>query len=189
MKPSYGYFEDTNPQVLGSLGTYPYRMTTDTPVKGKQMATVYSEAWNRRVDFWNHQATARINGNANIIPGMNISIQLGNGLAGKNEHDGVWFVRGVEHSITNNSFQTMLDLARDRVAVKSTNIDFSWFFSTAKQGNPRLDIVEINNLKRWKSNWTVSEFVTDFLEEERVIAPPILTPDGFVGKGSDSIFN
>lgn len=188
MKPSYGYFENTEPQVSGSINVYPYRMTTDTPIKSKDMANVYSEAWNRRVDFWNHQATARINGNANIIPGMNISIQLGNGLAGKNEHDGVWLVRGVEHSITNNSFQTMLDLARDRITTKSTNIDFSWFFSTSKQGSPLLSISEVDNIKKWKSSWTYPEFITDFLEEPRFIIQPIITPDGFIGKKSDSIF-
>jgi hypothetical protein len=187
MKPSYGYFEGTDPQVFGDLSVYPHRMTTDTPVKGKDMASVYSDAWDKRVDFWNHQATARINGNANVIPGMNISIQLGNGLAGKNEHDGVWMVRGVEHSLTNNSFQTVLDLARDRITVKSTNIDFSWFFSRSPQGNPRLNIVEINNLKRWKSSWDSSDVITDVLTERSANVSNISTPEGFVGRSSTSI--
>jgi hypothetical protein len=181
MKPVYGYFENGEPQVLGSLDVYPHRMTTDTPVKNYEMANVYSGAWDRRVDFWNHQATARISGNANIIPGINISIQLGNGFAGKNEHDGVWLVRGVEHSLTNNSFQTTLDLARDRINTRSTNVNFSWFFANNVQGSPKLNIVEINDLKRWKSNWSSPELVTQTLAEKVVPINPITLPEDFVG--------
>jgi len=124
IKPSFGYFDGDNVSLTQPLTASPYRLSTDTPVRDRGMAVEYSEAWERRVDFWNQEATARINGSAHIIPGVNISVQISGNSSGRNEHDGVWFVREVQHSFTNNSFQTALKLARDNiVGTTPTNRD------------------------------------------------------------------
>lgn len=161
VKPSFGYFDGEVPTLTKPKGVLPYKMSTDTPIKNRDMGQVYSEAWERRIDFWNQQATARINGDASIIPGINISIQVSGNTAGRNEYDGTWFVRGVEHSLTNNSFQTALDLARDDMTERLINTDFRWFFTQANQGNPRLVKVEKGNppSKFWESTWREVETI------------------------------
>lgn len=127
----------------------PYRMRTDTPIKDRQMGDVYSTAWSDRIDFWNNQATARINGNARIVPGVNISVQVSGVPNGRNEYDGVWMVRGVRHSMTHNSFQTYLDLARDTTKM-SVNTNDQWFWDVPL-GAPQVLLDPVTG--RWKSSW------------------------------------
>lgn len=167
VKPAFGYFDGTVPTLTAAKGTYPYRMSTDTPIKDRDMGKVYSEAWERRIDFWNQQATIRINGNASLVPGINISVQVSGNPTGRNEYDGTWFVRGVEHSLTNNSFQTALVVARDQNTTRSVNIDFRWFYTNTTQGNPRLVKVEAGNppTKKWESTWRNTEFTTPSLPD------------------------
>lgn len=165
VKPSFGYFDGEIPRLSQNLGVYPYRMSTDTPIRDKGMSDVYSTAWERRVDFWNQQATARINGDSSIIPGVNVSIQISNNSSGRNEYDGTWLVRGVEHSLTNNSFQTALDLARDASTSRSINTDFRWFYAKATQGAPKmLKALHGSPPKTfWESSWRNIEYVTNTL--------------------------
>jgi hypothetical protein len=179
VKPSFGYFDGVVPRLSQPLTVSPYRMSNDTPVKDKGMSDAYSEAWERRIDFWNQQATARINGNANIIPGVNISVQLSNNPSGRNEHDGVWFVRGVEHSFTNNSFQTSLDLARDTIGISPRNTDYRGTLSSTTQGSPKMQSVTRGNppKKYWASSWTVPEFIRDTIRVSDPV-PPIVIPTG-----------
>lgn len=182
LKPSFGYFDGTTAALTSPKGTFPYRVSTDTPVKDRKMGEVYSEAWERRIDFWNQQATARINGNATIIPGINISVQISGNPSGRNEYDGTWFVRGVEHSLTNNSFQTALDLARDKFTPRSINTDFRWFFAQAAQGSPRLVKVERGNppSKYWESTWRRQETINPTLTGPN-ITPATVSPITIVG--------
>lgn len=139
MKPVYGYFETSSNNrssvALSRPLTPPYKMNTDTPVKDWGMAKAYNDAWDKRVDYWDQQASARVNGNALLIPGINISVQVSGIRNIKNDYDGVWMVRGVKHVITHNSFQTQLDLSRD-TRVTPVNTDFRWFWAITEQGSP-----------------------------------------------------
>jgi len=192
VKPSFGYFDGQVPRLSQPLGIFPYRMSTDTPVKDRDMAQIYSDAWERRVDFWNHQATARINGNARITPGVNISVQISGNPTGRNEYDGVWFVRGVEHSFTNNSFQTALDLTRDTLSTTFSNTDYRPTLSGTIQGSPRMVKTVRGNPPKtyWESTWRKPEYIRDTLSptnKDFVPAPikdllkpigPIIVPPG-----------
>ncbi len=165
VKPSFGYFDGQVARLTQPLTTTPYRMSTSTPIKDREMAQVYSDSWERRVDFWNQQATARINGSAKITPGVNISVQISGNPSGRNEYDGTWFVRGVEHSFTNNSFQTALDLARDTISTKSNNTDYRDSFSRADQGSPRIVKALRGSPAKtyWESTWRHPEYIKSAL--------------------------
>lgn len=127
IKPAFGYFDGTvaatSPQVEGA----PQRIRTDTPIRDRQMAAAYQQAWDNRIDYWNQQAVARINGDAKVVPGTNIAVQISGVQAGANDYDGVWMVRGVQHSLTHSTFQTQLDLARDSTRTP-VNRNSAWFW-------------------------------------------------------------
>jgi hypothetical protein len=156
-------FQTTSVATAGSTNANlvsPYRMRTDTPVHDRGMADTYSEAWQNRADFWNEHATARINGNASLPPGVNISVQVSGTPNGRNDYDGVWLVRGVKHVLTHTSFQTLLDLARDRT-VLPVNANHQWFWNTPR-GNPKVIRDPMTN--KWKSSWGSSpEFINTTL--------------------------
>lgn len=159
IRPSFGFFDGDGVAVSEELAR-PYRLRTDTPIKDRPMATVYSSAWADRIDFWNNQATARINGNARIVPGVNIAVQVSGVPNGRNEYDGVWLVRGVKHSLTHNSFQTYLDLARD-TSRSPINTNDRWFWNVDR-GAPRITLEP--NTRRWQSSWGQSpEYINDAL--------------------------
>jgi len=156
IKPSFGFFTGTEVSLSQSfIQGQPYKLSTDTPIRDKAMSTVYSDAWDIRPDFWNQQAAARINGDVQIIPGVNISIQVSSNSSGKNDYDGTWLVRGIEHSFTNNSFQTQLKLARDKNSVIRSNTESALFYTNRTQGLPRT--IEDVSSGSWKSTWKATE--------------------------------
>jgi hypothetical protein len=174
VRPTFGFFDGTvaattqQPTSTGSPVVpitstnlvSPFRIETDTPVKDRNMADTYSQAWSNRIDFWNEQAEARINGNARIVPGVNISVQVSGVPNGKNEYDGVWLIRGVKHVLTHNSFQTSLSLARDTTS-SPLNVNTNWFWNVPR-GAPRVLRDPVTN--KWKSSWGAQpEFINDTL--------------------------
>lgn len=149
MPPVFGYLDAASARVSESATDPRPRFDSRTLVKSREMAQVYREAWDRRIDFWNNTANARIQGDAKVYPGMNVAIKL-SGLRGRrNDYDGIWLVRTVSHSITHNAFQTLLGLARSS-SLTPVNADASWFWSTAR-GGPDLQWDEQE--QRWRSRW------------------------------------
>lgn len=148
IKPSFGFF-DGDTVTVTQRGKKPYRLETGAPMRSREMAKVYDEAWSRRIDFWNNAATARISGDARVIPGVNVAVQVGPTLNIPNVYDGVWMVRGVQHALTHKSFQTQLTLARDTSRIP-TNTQTEWFWNVPR-GAPRI-IMDMTSGK-WKSSW------------------------------------
>lgn len=155
IKPVFGYFDGEVATASSAAVTFPSRIRTDTPIRNRDMATAYSNAWDNRIDFWNQQAEARINGNARVVPGTNIAVQVSGRRAGKNDYDGVWMVRGVKHTLTHSSFQTQLDLARDSTQ-NPVNTNERWFWNV-DQGSPRVLMDAANS--RWKCSWSSIETI------------------------------
>jgi hypothetical protein len=168
VKPSFGYFDGTTPRLSQPTDSVPYRMSTDTPIRDKGMSDTYTEAWERRIDFWNQKATARVNGNVSIIPGINVSVQISGNPSGRNEYDGTWLVRGVSHSFTNNSFQTLLELARDASNTRAISTDFREFVAQTTKGSPNLVKAVIGNKTLWESTWHQVEVISDKLYEPSI---------------------
>lgn len=127
IKPAFGYFDGTTPAISAQDPNAPKKIRTDTPIKDRQMAQAYQDAWTNRIDYWNQQAVARINGDALVVPGVNVSVKISGVQAGENDYDGVWMVRGVRHSLTHSTFQTQLDLARDTRLLPVTR-NSAWFW-------------------------------------------------------------
>lgn len=153
--PTFGFFDGTDATVSQQFDkAVPYRFSTEVPIRDKAMAKTYSDAWQKMPDFWNLQAAARINGDVLVIPGINIDIQVSSNSSGRNEYDGSWLVRGIEHSFTNNSFQTQLKLAKDASNNTPANVDTELFYTNRKQGTPR---VQVNALGFWESTWKAVE--------------------------------
>lgn len=151
LQPSYGFMEGGR-GVLSNPIVKPYRLDARYPIQSRAMADTYTTSWNSQINAWNHQATARINGNATLIPGSMIGVKLSAGR-NTNDYDGGWLVRGVDHSLTHNSFQTSLILARDDYTA-NYNTDFRWFYASVAEGRPRVlrndgDPANV----RWVSSW------------------------------------
>lgn len=148
MKPAYGYFETGSDQrktvALSRPLTPPYKLNTDTPVKDWGMARSYNKAWDKRVDYWDQQATARVNGNALLVPGINIAVQVSGVRNVKNDYDGIWMIREVKHVITQSSFQTQIALSRDS-RITPVNTDFRWFWTMATQGAPMVILRKVGD--------------------------------------------
>jgi hypothetical protein len=128
------------------------------------MAEQYENAsWVNRINYWNNQATARVNGNASIVPGTVVPIQV-SGIAGRtgtNDHDGTWLVRGVNHVLTHNSFQTELDLARDTTTLPINVITRNFWEPKYNNGTPKMNWDYEH--KRWTSSWSQVEYVSETL--------------------------
>jgi hypothetical protein len=152
IQPAFGFFEAGEPSSSRVKIERPYRLLTSTVTLNRDMSKVYEDAWNRRPEFWTQSGQARINGNALVAPGMNVSIKTSPFISQSNDFDGVWLVREVSHSLTHNSFQTLLSLSRDKgdEKIPSNNTQFSWFWNSSK-GAPRVLKNESSGL--WKSSW------------------------------------
>lgn len=154
-RPSYAFF-DRN----AGVGTTPreeegdtqYRYVTSYPVSSREMADVLISAWERSTEFWVESAKARTRGNARIKPGDLVAISLGTSSVIVNENDGLWFVVGVTHNLTHNSFQTELVLARDKVR-KPSNTEYKDFYSNVQYGRPKVLVDSSGPSKKWKSSW------------------------------------
>lgn len=164
VQPSFGFFDENNKGAFSKPPTpnSPFRFVADTPSKSRAMAEQYENAaWINRIDYWNNQATARINGNADLFPGTTISVKVSGNLnpSNKNDYDGVWLVRGVRHVLTHNSFQTDLDLARDANTF-TTNVTTGNFW-TPKVNTGAPTIRWDYEHQRWASSWTKVEYVSE----------------------------
>lgn len=156
--PSYGYFNPSGDPAVTTNSESETRLVTDVPILSKGMADTLVTAFQKSSQKWNQTASARIIGNPSIKPGMTVSIQLGGSSVVANDYDGVWLVKGVEHSLTHNSFQTNLSLGRD-TKHRPTNTAFQQFYSNVSQGKPKVLLDSSNpDSKRWKSSWGTPYF-------------------------------
>jgi hypothetical protein len=166
IQPSFGFFDEDNKGAFSKLPTpnSPFRFVADTPSKSRAMAEQYENAsWINRIDYWNNQATARVNGNAALVPGTTVPIQVSGvaGTASKNDSDGIWLVRGVHHILTHNSFQTELDLARDTNTLPTNLIARNFWEPKVNSGSPKMSWDYEH--ERWVSSWSQVEYVSETL--------------------------
>lgn len=160
LQPAFGFFTGGRPVVSQDRLVKPFKLMTDLPVTSRDMAESLVRAWNNRADYWNQQAEARIHGNAQLVPGINVAIQASPKPVPANEYDGVWLVRKVQHSLTHNSFQTQISLSRDTLTTPMVpvNPQFRWFWN-ASSGSPRVIKDDVN--KKWRSSWGTRVDVVD----------------------------
>jgi hypothetical protein len=125
------------------------RFATDYPANSQQEAEAYQSGYYQPP--WNEEGQLRVTGDALMMPGLIIQVMSsGKGLTMSADYDGVWYVRGVTHSLgTHGRFWSTLDIAR--TAARGSN----WyqpqpFWLRDKRGAP---VLRSNGAGQWISNW------------------------------------
>jgi len=176
--PIYSYFDrDGVPQEKMAGDGELKRHVTSVPILSRDMAEVYAKAWERLTDFWVETAQARIKGNTRIFPGELVAVSLNGSSVIFNDYDGLWMVVGVTHTLTHNSFQTNLSLARDKVRLPA-NTSYKEFYSNVRYGRPRVLLDTSKTDSRWKSSWPHPVISTPSMDDPM---PPTSTPPWIVG--------
>jgi hypothetical protein len=146
--PSFGYFDGTTPTLSKPITTIPYNFSAGIPVLSRAMVDAYTEAFQNSTALWNQSATARVNGDAALVAGVVISIQVSASPTAKSEFNGLWLVRGVRHSLTHTGFQTNLALTRDQRFVPVPEKS-NWFW----QGRGKPQVLKDTATGMWRSSW------------------------------------
>lgn len=154
-QPAFGYFNNGNPQVT-HVPDENYNFHSDTPILDKSMADFFVKAWDSNSDYWVQKATARIQGNTSIHPGVMVSVQISGSSVIQHDYDGLWLVQGTRHSITAGSFQTSLVMARDNKK-RLANTDTKPWTQTA-QGHPQMSQKSVED--DWQSSWKTPEYIS-----------------------------
>lgn len=107
------YFNDGQMQVALQRGDHTnYRFLNDFVIRNAEEASIYVNSDDSDCSNWPQQAKARIMGNANIFPGMCVDVLTTNPKFYTGKFNGRWFVRGVQHHMDKQDFQSNLMLAR-----------------------------------------------------------------------------
>lgn len=147
--PSFGYFDGTSPALSKPISTDdPYNFRSDAPVLSKAMSDAYTEAFQGSLALWNQSASARVNGDASLVAGVVVSIQVSASQVSRSEFDGLWLVRAAEHSLTHTAFQTNLTLGRDpRFPPQTAKTNWFW------QGRGKPQVLKDAATGMWRSSW------------------------------------
>jgi hypothetical protein len=121
-------------------------------VRDQDEATTYISAAESTITGkkWRSHAIARIWGDADILPGMCVSIVTTS--SGYSKNDGRWLVRSVSHSADRQQYQTQLMLSRPDNWVPSGLIAYRPFWEedmTSTRARPFLQA----NQGKWYSSW------------------------------------
>ena len=122
---------------------------TDYPAGSQQEAEALQSGY--YTPPWNQEGSLRVTGDAMLMPGSVIQVaSSGKGITMQANYDGLWYVRGVEHSIgLGGRFFTTLDMGR------ATSRGYNWyaprpFWFGDSRGVPLLRPVGSGV---WVSNW------------------------------------
>jgi hypothetical protein len=103
----------SGPTVFTQSGDYTlYKFMTDIVIRNTAEATIFAGTHDSLSSEWKQQATARVLGNATLFPGMCVDVSTSNPKYYRDRYNGRWLIRGVQHSLNKQGFQTQLVLAR-----------------------------------------------------------------------------
>jgi hypothetical protein len=150
----YGYFTTNNRvQVATQPGEFKgYIFEADTVLRDQTESEVYTEAIDRATEDWKQHSMARIWGDADIYPGMNVEVVTSSPRYLRAQYDGKWMVKAIGHQMDNQQFQTMLYLCRPSSDVSESLRPYRsfWADDTLGRSRPNLTLEE----DRWVSSWT-----------------------------------
>jgi hypothetical protein len=96
---------------------------------------------------WFHTATARINGNAHLVPGTVCAFMTTRPeVRPMDKFDGLWMIKAVQHKLGMNFFQTSLSLIRDEVRMPILGSNYVWPITT--RPGTLVPFIIVNN--RWR---------------------------------------
>jgi hypothetical protein len=144
------YFNNGTVQTLQQQGEYElFHYLTNLVVRSREEAEIYIGTSDHDAGSWKQQATARALGNASIFPGMNVDIRTSNPAYWRDRYSGRWLVRGVQHKMDMQSFQTQLVLARPDNAAGVSMGNYSPFWTQVGKPKPSMILAD----GQWVSNW------------------------------------
>ena len=133
------YFNNDRVQVVTQAGDYTlFKYLPNHIIRSPEEAYVYVGASEKDTDSWKQQATARCMGNGNLYPGMNVDIYTTNPKYYRDRYNGRWLVRGVQHKMDRQNFQTQLVLARPESTTPIGITPYVPFWSQAGRARPTM---------------------------------------------------
>ena len=153
--PAFGYFNNGKARITHEVSDT-YNFQSSPTILDKTMADFVTKAWESSVDNWVQKATARIQGNTTLHPGVVISVQISGSSVIQHDYDGLWLVTGTHHDLTAGSFQTSLNLARDNKK-RLSNIGLKpW--TQGVQAHPQLS--QATPSSDWRSSWKTTQIIS-----------------------------
>ena len=147
--PTISFLNNGVPEVVpGTSGAYSYQENSSGTVPVRN-ATEAELCQVRLPVDWEHQAQIRVSGSAKLGPGGVVFVKGGDEPATAEPYDGYWYITDAQHTLTKNSYQTNLSLARVVSASRRIGIPHrNWWLDP--RGRPTL---VLNNLGNWISTW------------------------------------
>lgn len=107
------YFNDSQLQVALQKGKHSgYRFLNDFVIRNAEEATLYVNGKDSDSSKWAQTAKARIMGNASLFSGMTVDVMTTNPKYYTGKFNGRWLIRGIQHKMDRQSFQSNVMLAR-----------------------------------------------------------------------------
>ena len=151
----YGFFTTNDTvQVSTQAGTFKgYRFNTDHVIRDQTESATYLAALASVTEDWKQHAMARIWGDADVYPGMNVEVITTNTRFLRDKFDGRWLVKAAAHQMDRQQYQTLLYLCRpgNDVAVKPSGYVPFW---TGGDSNGRAKPYLTIEQGKWVSTWT-----------------------------------
>lgn len=151
------YFNDGQVQVALQNGKHTsYRFINDFVIRSAEEALLYVNSDFSDSSNWAQQAKARIMGNASLFPGMSVEVLTTNPKYFTGKFNGRWFVRGVQHKMDKQSFQSNLMLARPDGNTQVFTGAYTPFWQTLTRARPTLTLGQLTDAGVWMSSWSNS---------------------------------
>lgn len=142
------YFNDGTLQVALQKGDHSdYRFLTEFVIRNAAEAEVYVNSDDSDSSNWRQSAKARIMGNASLFPGMSVEILTTQRNYYPGKFNGRWFVRGVQHKMNRQDFQSNLILARPDGKVQVAQGAYVPFWQTLTRPRPTLSLTQTMSLQ------------------------------------------
>ena len=143
------YFNDNQMQVALQNGTHSnYRFLTDFVIRNAEEAGLYVNSDESDCSNWAQTAKARVMGNAALFPGMSVEVLTTNPQYYTGKFNGRWFVRGVQHKMNRQDYQSNVMLARPGNKVQVYTGGYVPFWQTATRSRPTLSLTPTMSLQQ-----------------------------------------
>jgi hypothetical protein len=129
-----------------------HKFMTGLPVRSQEEAEIYVAAMDKRSDVWLQTATARVQGDAMLRPGINVDVMTAAGWRQK-KFDGKWLVSAVQHSMDPKDFQSSLTLARPRATVPVPDVPYRTPWDIEGRAKPFMYMYGEGADRQWASSW------------------------------------
>ena len=135
------YFNNDQMQVALQQGEHSgYRFLTDFVIRSAEEAGLYVNSDDSDASNWRQTAKARIMGNAALFPGMSVEVQTTNPQYYTGKFNGRWLVRGIQHKMDRQDFQSNLMLARPEGKMLVSTGGYVPFWQTLTRARPTLSL-------------------------------------------------